>query len=118
MSVRTLKWAGVGLGLGFCLGLVMVVVGMDWKDATFGAKGVGPWKLLNFPALRVADWWTRAGLPPANEAAWVITPAMMVLAQWSLIGLLVGFWWGRRLDGRAELPLGPGKATPSTPPVK
>ena len=96
----------------------MVLLGMDWKDATFGAKTIGPWKLLNIPALQVADWWTGAGLPPTNEAAWVITPAMMVLAQWTLIGLLVGLLWGCNKDGKVKPSSDTGKVSPSLPPAK
>jgi hypothetical protein len=118
MRLRTVKCAGVGLALGFGVALVRVLLGVDWKDATFGAKGVGPWKLLNLPALRFADWWTGLGLPPSNEAAWVIPPAMMVLAQWTLVGLVVGLCWGRRLGGKAEVRPGAEMTTPSEPPVR
>jgi len=86
----------VGCASGFCFGLVMVFMGVSWKDATFASKGTGLWSILNAPALALADWWTLAGLPPANEPAWVVTPAMMVLAQWVLIGLLAGFCFGMK----------------------
>ena len=89
----------------FCLGVVMVFTGRDWSNASFESEGAGPWSILNAPALRAADWWTRAGLPPTNEAAWVVTPAIMVLTQWTLVGVLAGLYWSfrtRRKNGQHE----------------
>jgi len=74
----------------------MVILGIDWRDATIGEQSPGLWKALNAPALWTANWWIAAGLPPNSEAAWVVTPAMMVVLQWSLTGSMIGMWWGMK----------------------
>jgi len=103
MSQRNLRRAAVGLVSGFVAGVVMLWLGIDWKDAAFGEQLFGStsamqvWKGVNGPALWLADLWTyKAGLPPQNEAAWVVTPAIMILLQWALIGILAGAWWAFR----------------------
>jgi len=85
--MRTLRCGAVGAGLGFCLGCVMLILAIDWRDATFGNAVLGSkgamraWRVIHAPAWLAARCWYAAGLPPQNEGAWFFTPLIMVLAQ-------------------------------------
>ncbi len=115
MRLRTLKFCGVGMSVGFVVGLVMLALAIDWKDATFGNTVLGSrnamrvWRIIHGPAWLAAKCWHGAGLPPQNEGTWFFTPLLMVLAQWTLSGLVAGFWWEHRVEGQALLPSSPGE---------
>ena len=94
MSLRTAKRAAIGLSAGFGVGFLMVILAFMLEK---NPAAMGVWNFIQKPALLLADWWTGIGMPPSGEASWIITPAMMVLAQWSLIGLLVSLWRCRKL---------------------
>jgi hypothetical protein len=83
-------------------------LGAFWADALWWHKdsGVRAWvegvplldhilDYLHFPAkvLFVASAYLRLG--PGGEAGWVILPICMVV-QWTVIGLVVGFWLAKR----------------------
>lgn len=94
MSIRVVKRAAIGFGVGFAFGVVMVILAFAAEKTPAAMKA---WNSVNAPALWLADWWThKAGQPPKGEIAWLVVPSAMVLLQWSVIGLLAGLGWGFR----------------------
>ena len=52
------------------------------------------YSVLHAPAGCLADVWTDVlSLPPRGEAAWIVVPAIGVVFQWAIIGMLVGVFW-------------------------
>jgi hypothetical protein len=99
MSFRLIKRSVLGLCLGFVFGVLMLILAAVFEKD----KGVmNAWNVVHKPALLLADWWTESGLPPSGEASWVIPPCMMVLAQWSLLGLMAGFSFGLRTSRKHD----------------
>jgi hypothetical protein len=94
MSLKLIKSAATGIGVGFAFGVLMVILAFAAEKNPAAMK---TWNGINAPALWLADWWThKAGQPPRGEIAWLVVPSAMVLLQWSVIGLLAGLGWGFR----------------------
>ena len=90
MPLKVIKRPAVGLAIGFAVGVLMVVLAFAVESDLDATK---IWNGINAPALRLADCWSDAKMPPKGEIAWLVVPSVMVLVQWSFIGLLVGFGW-------------------------
>ena len=92
--MKVFKRIGVGCLLGFGCGVLMVLPFFHGKGELVGSKTVmAVWEGINTPALWLAHKWTYdAGLGPRGEVAWVLVPVVMILLQWTLIGILAGVW--------------------------
>ena len=108
MSFGTFKRVAVAGALGIAFGLLMLLLALDKTSLVFGEQLLGSknamsvWKGVHLPALSFAKWWTyKAGLPPQNEAAWLLVPSSAVLGQWTLIAIMAGLWWALKRDRKA-----------------
>jgi len=98
MLPKAVKSPAIGLCLGLAVGVLMVILAFAAEKNPDAMKA---WNGVNAPALWGADYWThKAGLPPRGEIASLVVPSAMVLAQWSVIGLLAGLGWAFKPSGK------------------
>ena len=90
MSLKIIKRPAVGVSAGFAVGIVMILLAFAVENNPDATKF---WNGINAPALQLAEWWSNAKMPPEGEIAWLVVPSVMVLVQWSFIGLLLGSRW-------------------------
>jgi hypothetical protein len=96
MSQRVAKFL-LGGGLGFLVGALMAF------PLFFAVPIAGIFEVVNFPAMWLAHIWSDVySFPPRGEIAWVVVPAAMIVAQWSIVGISVGLFRGLRPHGRGS----------------
>ena len=123
MQGRSFKAVVVSTSLGFAVGLVMAVP-FCFDESAGRVMAVAPvlqrvWIIANLPAFLVSQFCLAQLDSPghgvlSDSGLWV--SSAFALAQWTLLGFLVGLWRSRRLRGMAEPPSDPEKANASTRP--
>ncbi len=85
---------GFALGLLFCLTRALPLV----VNISIPESGRHFAEMLNAPALWLAHVWSAVvRLPPSRGLGrGLAVPCGMILAQWTLLGLLAGRYWGWR----------------------
>jgi hypothetical protein len=85
---RVFKRVGIGFITGILVGILMIVLAILFERDEEVSRA---WRFIHKPALQLADWWTRSGMPPQQEAAWIVPPAVAVIGEWVLVGVVIGF---------------------------
>jgi hypothetical protein len=98
----------VPLVLGFAFGLF-------WADAVWWHKsnGVRQWvesvpildtvmNYLHLPAVLLFSGCVYMHIGPSGDAGWIML-VFCIIAQWTIIGLVIGFWLARRYANRSRI---------------
>jgi hypothetical protein len=89
--------------MGLAFGVVMTA--LFFTGLWLGLDFCGLIHSLNAPAIWMAKAWDKAGLPPHGSPAVGLVPPVMMLVQWSFVGILLGLrtaWKTRRNIGKNE----------------
>jgi hypothetical protein len=76
--------------IGFCVGILILAIGLNFESCP---RIRDLMDIIHGPAAWCARCWTYdLNLPPHGEAGFAVVPMVAAIAQWTLIGILIGFW--------------------------
>ena len=89
---RIFLFVSTGLITGLVVGVLMIATAILFEHLQIRQGYVNRvFEFINEPAAILTDWWARSDLPPREAGATGVIVMFMLVGQWTIIGMFIGF---------------------------